>query len=66
MKKLIKTEIIDEYLKKNGLSKRKFCEMVGFSYSTLKKMYDGKGNFSLKAYVKLVTFLGIVGLINEE
>lgn len=41
----IKTELIDEYLLSNKLTKTKFCKMCGISYKSLKKIYNQ--NFSV-------------------
>lgn len=59
MKNLIKTEIIENYLQENNLSKTKFCKMCGISHSTFRKIMDNDSNSSLVALFKVVKVMKI-------
>ena len=53
MKKIIKTEIIEKYLKENKISKTKFCKMCEISVSTFNLAMDNNGNFGIIALCKM-------------
>ena len=44
MKNTIKTELIENFIKDNNLSKSKFCEMCKISQSTLNKIKSFKNS----------------------
>ena len=54
MKKYIKTEIIENFLKENNLSKTKFCKECRISYSTLMKhMYGDPSNCGITCIFRI-------------
>ena len=59
MKNRIKTELIENFIKENNLSKSKFCEMCKISLSTLNKIMTNSGNFRIIALFKIARVLKI-------
>ena len=59
MKNTIKTELIENFIKDNNLSKRKFCEMCKISQSTLNKIMTNSENFRIIALFKIARVLKI-------
>ena len=57
-KNVIKTEVIENYLSENNLSKTKFCKMCKISYSTLKRIMNNE-NFNLIALFKIARVLNL-------
>lgn len=53
MKNTIKTELIENFIKENNLSKSKFCEMCKISQSTLNKIMTNNENFKMIALFKI-------------
>ncbi len=47
MKNIIKTELIENFVKENNLSKSKFCKMCKISQSTLYKIMTNGENFRI-------------------
>lgn len=59
MKNTIKTELIENFIKENDLSKSKFCEMCKISQSTLDKIMTNSENFRIIALFKIARVLKI-------
>lgn len=59
MKNTIKTELIENFIKDNNLSKSKFCEMCKISQSTLNKIMTNNENFRIISLFKIARFLKI-------
>ena len=59
MKNTIKTELIENFIKDNNLSKSKFCEMCRISQSTLDKIMTSNENFRIIALFKIARVLKI-------
>ena len=59
MKNTIKTELIENFIKENKLSKSKFCEMCKISQSTLNKIMTSNENFRIIALFKIARVLKI-------
>lgn len=57
-KNMIKTEVIEQYLRENNLSKTKFCEICKISRSTFKKIMNNE-NFQLIALFKIARVLNV-------
>lgn len=59
MKNTIKTELIENFIKDNNLSKSKFCKMCKISQSTLNKIMTNSENFRIIALFKIARVLKI-------
>lgn len=59
MKNTIKTELIENFVKENNLSKSKFCKMCKISQSTLNKIMTNSENFRIIALFKIARVLKI-------
>ena len=59
MKNGIKTELIENFIKENNLSKSKFREMCKISQSTLNKIMTNSENFRIIALFKIARVLKI-------
>lgn len=59
MKNTIKTELIENFIKDNNLSKSKFCKMCKISQSTLNKIMTNSENFKIIALFKIARVLKI-------
>ncbi len=59
MKNTIKTELIENFIKDNNLSKSKFCKMCKISQSTLNKIITNNENFRIIALFKIARVLKI-------
>ena len=59
MKNTIKTELIENFIKENDLSKSKFCNMCKISQSTLNKIMTNSENFRIIALFKIAKVLKI-------
>ncbi len=59
MKNTTKTELIENFIKENNLSKSKFCKMCKISQSTLNKIMTNNENFRIIALFKIARFLKI-------
>ena len=57
MKNTIKTELIENFIKDNNLSKSKFCEMCKISQSTLNRIMTNSENFRIIALFKIARVL---------
>ena len=53
MKNTIKTEIIENFMLENKISKTKFCKMCKISPSTLNKIMTNDDNFGIIALFKI-------------
>ena len=53
MKDTIKTELIENFLQENDLSKRQFCKLCNIHYSTLQKILSNDFNFAITALFKI-------------
>ena len=59
MKNIIKTELIENFVKENNLSKSMFCKMCKISQSTLNKIMTNSENFRIIALFKIARVLKI-------
>ena len=59
MKNTIKTELIENFIKENSLSKSKLCKMCKISQSTLNKIMTNSENFRIIALFKIAKVLKI-------
>ena len=59
MKNTIKTELIENFIKENNLSKSKFCKMCKISQSTLNKIMTNSENLRIVALFKIARVLKI-------
>lgn len=59
MKNKIKSDLIENFIKENNLSKSKFCEMCKISQSTLDKIMTNSENFKIIALFKIARVLKI-------
>lgn len=59
MKNTIKTELIENFIKENNLSKSRFCKMCNISQSTLNKIMNNSENFRIIALFKIARVLKI-------
>ena len=68
MKSVIKTEIINRYLRENGLAVKDFCGRCGISAADFDKVVSGDTSFEIDVLFKIARFLEIkpTCLINEE
>ena len=58
MKNLINTQLIENYIKENGLSKTKFCKICNISLSTYKRIMTDK-NVRINALFRISRVLKI-------
>ena len=56
---MIKTEIIEKYMKDNNLSKKKLCQLCKISPSTLSKIMKNDRNFGIIALFKIARVMNI-------
>ena len=56
---MVKTELIEKYLKDNNLSKTKFCKMCKISPSTLNKIMNNDGHFRITALFKIARVMNL-------
>ena len=59
MKNTIKTEIIENFMLENKISKTKFCKMCKISPSTLNKIMTNDDNFGIIALFKIARVLKV-------
>lgn len=59
MKNTNKTELIENFIKDNNLSKSKFCKLCKISQSTLNKIMTNSENFRIIALFKIARVLKI-------
>ena len=59
MKNTIKTELIENFIKDNNLSKSKFYKLCKISQSTLNKIMTNSENFRIIALFKIARVLKI-------
>lgn len=59
MKNTIKTEIIENFLFENKLSKTKFCKMCKIGPSTLNKIMTNNDNFGIIALFKIAKVIKV-------
>lgn len=55
----INKEIILDYIEKNNLTKKEFCEKCGISQAVLKSFLENKQYIRLSGAYRLIRFLGI-------
>lgn len=58
MENVVKTELIENYIKENNLSKAKFCKMCKISPTTLSKIMNNQ-DVRLLALFKITRVMGI-------
>ena len=58
MKLIFKTEIVENYLKENRMSKTAFCKLCGISPSTLTRVMNNK-NYRISALFKIAKVIKI-------
>ena len=59
MKNTIKTEIIENFMLENQISKTKFCKMCKISPSTLNKIMTNDDNFGIIALFKIARVIKV-------
>ena len=59
MKNTIKTEIIENFMLENKISKTKFCKMCKISPSTLNKIMTNDDNFGIIALFKIARVIKV-------
>ena len=59
MKNTIKTEIIENFMLENNISKTKFCKMCKISPSTLNKIMTNDDNFGIIALFKIARVIKV-------
>jgi predicted transcriptional regulator len=59
MKKKIKTNVIEHFIKENQLSKTRFCKLCDISLSTFRKIMAQDYRFRLKAIFKIANAMNI-------
>ncbi len=52
-RKYFRTDLIDNYLLDNNLTKKQFCEKCKISYQTLQKIYNQDASVSLISSLKV-------------
>ncbi len=57
--KYYKTEIIDEYLIRNQISKSRFCKLCGITNETLNRIYANDAKIRVRQIMKIIKFLQI-------
>lgn len=57
--KYYKTELINQYLEKNKMSKRQFCQKCGISTNILSRIYANDGKIRLRYIIRIIKFLQI-------
>ena len=57
--KYFKTELIENYIKENKISKIEFCKRCKLSIGTLNKVLSNQLNFKLNAIFKIARVLNI-------
>ena len=58
LKDVIKTEVFENYMKVNSLSKTKFCKICGIGVDTFNRIVS-RQNFRLKALFKIAKVIKI-------
>lgn len=58
LKEVIKTEIFENYMKENSLSKTKFCKMCGIGVDAFNRMFS-RQNFRISALFKIAKVIKI-------
>lgn len=59
MDNLIKTELIEEFLKEKEWSKSEFCRQCKISYKTFQKIMSNDYNFDLRALFRVCRIMGV-------
>ena len=57
--KVIKTVLIEAYIKKNKLNKAEFCELAKISVGTFNKIFYDEGEVKLVALFNIARVLGV-------
>ena len=67
MKTLVKKELIDEYIRKNKLTKTQFCKLCNVDIRTLRNIYSGDIDFQIIFLFRVARRLnvGIGQLLND-
>jgi len=55
----VKTDVIENYLKENKLSKSKFCKQCKIGYRTLSKILNRDYSFKLSKLFKVANAMGV-------
>jgi len=58
-RKYFRTDLIDNYLLDNNLTKKQFCEKCKISYATLHKMYNQDASVSIISSFKVLRVMRI-------
>lgn len=53
----IKTEIFEDFIKNNGLSRTRFCKLCGINYKTYLKILNQDFNFDVRALFKIARYI---------
>ena len=57
---IINPKLIDNYIKQNKITKKEFAKLCNISsVESLKKIYDGKTNFFLTTFNKIILLLNV-------
>jgi len=59
MENLIKTELIEDFLKEKEWSKTKFCRQCKISYKTFQKIMSNDYNFDVRALFRVCKIIGV-------
>ena len=59
MKNIIKTDMIENYRRKKGLSKKSMCQLCKMSISTYNKIISNKTNFRLLAIFRIAKVMQV-------
>lgn len=59
MKEIIKTELIDQFIKEQGLTRTRFCKLCKMSYGTFVKIRRGECNVKMNAIFRMARVMRI-------
>ena len=59
MKNGFRFDIIANYVRYNGLTKKKFCKLCGLSLEEFQKMQTGDNTFLFESLCKIATYMNI-------
>lgn len=59
MKEVYKTELIEQYIKENKISKTEFCKRAKITPYILKKIYNHKTNIGIRFIAKIAWTLNV-------
>ena len=59
MKTTFRFDIIGDYIRKEGLTKRKFCKRCGLEIEEFQKMHEGDNSFRFESLCKIAVYMDI-------